>query len=665
MSPNGKYVFKMFFNGCSRKVVVDDRLPASKTSRSLHVIDRNNPGLLWPALIEKAYLKIRGGYDFPGSNSGTDLWILTGWIPEQIFLQRYSILVSVVPNAFTFLKLIIDSSQFSDEILQEALWRRIFNAFKYGDVLITMGTGKLTQCEEEGMGLAGEHDYAVVDMEEHEGQQLFLVKNPWAEGTIWKGHVSQSNLTKPTARALENVNNSDSATSTDPKLRKLAPGTFWMTLSDVLQNFESIYLNWNPGLFTHREDVHFHWDLSSKITSNGSFDPNPQYEMRSGTGNTIWVVLSRHFSSSNSAAAGSRESGPPTKTLDHGFISLYAFETSGERVFSSDGAMISSPYVDSPNLLLKLALSAAKGLTIVVSEQALPRSRCTFTLSAFSLAPLTLCEAREKYNHRTRQSGAWKTSSAGGNASSLYYHTNPQFSISLVETSDVLLLLENSIERFPVHIKLIWARGRQIHSIRNQDIVGDSGEYRKGYAFTEIHNVAAGSYTIICSTFEQGQLGEFVLQIGTMSPCLIKQVPGDNAGRFIYKAQPALFNPDNDRVFASLGTRRLNRLSMSAWPCTDSLRSSKSVRSPLKLALEYGRGPSRQILVVSDNNQYLDCQSVTRTLDVDVQPGMCQEGGLWVVVERLGSSGLQWDGKVEVEVLSNEPVEMGAWMGGG
>lgn len=89
MSQNGKYVFRLYFNGSFRRVVIDDRLPASCTSRSLHVIDRNNPRLLWPALIEKAYLKVRGGYDFPGSNSGTDLWVLTGWIPEQIFLQRY------------------------------------------------------------------------------------------------------------------------------------------------------------------------------------------------------------------------------------------------------------------------------------------------------------------------------------------------------------------------------------------------------------------------------------------------------------------------------------------------------------------------------------------------------------------------------------------------
>jgi calpain-7 len=88
LSPNGKYILKLQFNGCLRMVEIDDRLPSSQSSRSLHVTDRNNPSLLWPALIEKAYLKVRGGYDFPGSNSNTDLWVLTGWIPEEIILRR-------------------------------------------------------------------------------------------------------------------------------------------------------------------------------------------------------------------------------------------------------------------------------------------------------------------------------------------------------------------------------------------------------------------------------------------------------------------------------------------------------------------------------------------------------------------------------------------------
>ena len=94
MSISGKYIFRFYFNGSYRKVVIDDRLPTTETERKLYVVDRNNATVLWPALIEKAYLKVRGGYDFPGSNSGTDLWVLTGWIPEQLFLQRYALIAA-------------------------------------------------------------------------------------------------------------------------------------------------------------------------------------------------------------------------------------------------------------------------------------------------------------------------------------------------------------------------------------------------------------------------------------------------------------------------------------------------------------------------------------------------------------------------------------------
>jgi len=87
-SKNGKYVLKLNFNGCFRRVVIDDFLPISKSEQCLHVKGRKNPYAIWPALIEKAYLKVTGGYDFPGSNSGTDLWVLLGWIPEQVCLKE-------------------------------------------------------------------------------------------------------------------------------------------------------------------------------------------------------------------------------------------------------------------------------------------------------------------------------------------------------------------------------------------------------------------------------------------------------------------------------------------------------------------------------------------------------------------------------------------------
>jgi calpain-7 len=89
ISANGRYVFRFHFNGSDRLVEIDDRLPVSQSHRMLHVMDRNCPGLLWPALLEKAYLKLRaGGYEWDGSNAASDLSVITGWIPELVLLQE-------------------------------------------------------------------------------------------------------------------------------------------------------------------------------------------------------------------------------------------------------------------------------------------------------------------------------------------------------------------------------------------------------------------------------------------------------------------------------------------------------------------------------------------------------------------------------------------------
>lgn len=75
-NPCGKYMVRLHINGVPRKVVVDDTLPVDRHSRPLcsYSSDRRE---LWISLLEKAYMKVMGGYDFPGSNSvrAICLWV--------------------------------------------------------------------------------------------------------------------------------------------------------------------------------------------------------------------------------------------------------------------------------------------------------------------------------------------------------------------------------------------------------------------------------------------------------------------------------------------------------------------------------------------------------------------------------------------------------------
>ena len=533
----------------------------------------------------------------------------------------------------------------------DELWRRIFCAFTHGDVLVTVGTGGLTQSEEMGVGLISDHDYAIIDMKETENRQLFLVKNPWARGTTWKESVWRKEVTESTWNTQSPGRSNE---------ERLGAGTFWIDLNDLVLNFESIYLNWNPALFSFREDIHFTWELPARRLHCGSFGSNPQFEVRSEHGGTTWLLLGRH-QDNNALSRSQREGLPSTSKDDQGFICLYAFENEGEKVFLSDGACCRGVYVDSPNTLIKFELLPAKGYTIVVSEQSLPHSRYKFTLSAFSFCSLSVSTARDRYSHWVRRLSAWTPSSSGGNANSITYHLNPQFSISIPVMSDISLLLEACDEDIPVHVKLLWGNGKLLSAIRVRDIVGDSGEYRKGFAMADIRNVQPGTYTIICSTFEQGQLGAFSLGIGATSSCAVKQNPRADAGLLSLFVPPAEFPPGGNRLIAPLVAQRIARICIEV-PWRSKLPKPRGrSTSLLKLAIEHGQGPDKEVLLVSGDDEFLDYQVGIRTNEIDIHPDMSSRRGLWLVLERLELLGLPTQEEVVVEIYSDAPVEVGAW----
>lgn len=618
----------MHFNGCYRKVVIDDHLPSSKTSRFLHVIDRQNPALLWPALAEKAYLKVRGGYDFPGSNSGTDLWILTGWIPEQIFLH-------------------------DEDVISDQLWKRLFNAFNYGDVLITVGTGSLAEQEEEELGLVSLHDYAILDMKEDNSRRQFLVKNPWAAGSVWEG-IGQSHL--PDTEGASEYKHDQHQIH-----RPLSPGTFWTDCDKLLQNFENLYLNWNPTLFPYRQDIHFTWDLSSASSVPGCFAENPQFAVGSKAGGSVWLLLSRHFNSGDYIRPGKQLIDVSSESDEPGFISIYVFKKGGQRVCVSDGALGRGAYVDSPNTLMRFEMPPNTVYTVVAAEQSLRRSSQNFSLSGFSTAPLSISHATERYGYVKKLPAAWTTTTAGGNADSPKYPANPQFRIDILEACDIAIILETANPELATHVKIVCSDGKRVSSVRSRDVAFDSGDYRRGCSFAEHSDLARGSYTAVCSTFAPDQLGKFSLWIKTTKSCNLKPLPAEGAGQLSTLSDIGRFPPGTDRILAPITTSRLARITAIVRH-KGSWAGARSVApSPILMTLELGQGPYKDILASSGDGSFSNSVSGIRIEEFDLQPGFERQGGLWLVVERVGGPGGQVHDTIELEILSEERVTIGPW----
>lgn len=628
ISAPGKYIFRMHFNGCYRKVIIDDFLPSSKTSRSLHVIDRNNPTAFWAALVEKAYLKVRGGYDFPGSNSGTDIWVLTGWIPEQVFLHH-------------------------DELSPDELWDRLFSFFRSEDVLLTIGTGKLTGNEENELGLIGLHDYAVLDMKINGGVHQFLIKNPWASGTVWKG-FGQAGFEDVTDETSSELGSSHSFVS--------APGTFWMDCDKVFQHFENLYLNWNPKLFKYRQDTHFQWNLASQSSVSGCFAQSPQFSISSKAGGMVWLLLGKHFKTGDYPRSEGQLLDVSSAFEEPGYISIYVFNNGGRRVYLSEGASHRGPYVDSPNTLARLEMAPGATYTAVISEQSLPRSLHSFSLSAFSMSPLTISPAKENYPHVRKFHAAWTASTAGGNADSERYPENPQFQLQVPERCDINVLLESENADLATHVKVLWSKGNRVASARSRDVVADSGDYRRGFALAQKKDVEKGLYTLICSTFIPDQLGKFSLLISATKPCTAKPLPAEGAGRLVMNSDLGTLPPGTDRILASLTVPRLTRAKVICRRRGSSIESRTVAPSPILLTLELGQGPYKEILAASGDGDFSDAVSGARIDSVDLHPKLEHRGGIWLVVERIGSPGGRVKDQVEVEILSEERVQIGSWV---
>ncbi|OQV18704.1 Calpain-7 [Hypsibius exemplaris] len=487
-NPSGKYMVKLNINGVPRKIIIDDLLPVSRYGDILCSYSHNKQEI-WVSLLEKAYMKVMGGYDFPGSNSNIDLHALTGWIPERVSIKQ------------------------KEEFKPDEFFMKISERHRKGDVLATVATGEMSDKESERTGLVPAHAYALLDVREVQGKHLFLLKNPWSH-MRWKGNFSERDTKHWTPALKTALNyNPESAAQFDN-------GVFWIDYASVLQFFDVFYLNWNPALFKYTYCVHQEWRTgSSPIKDVYDMSSNPQYrlEVNFPTGvasAAVWVLLQRHITDRNDFAENKE------------YITLLVFKTDGKKVFYPYDP---APYIDgvrinSPLYLCKMLLKASEGSTqryTVVVSQYEKTNTIFYSLRCYSTVPFKMTKIASSYTFKEEvKNGLWKGITAGGCQNNQQtYKNNPVHQMNLDNNK-----ADNSV--------LITLKGPKQYSL-GFDIVNvvsncpnvifakkSSGAYRSGFTVLELENVPGGVYNITPSTFEPGKEGPYFLTV--QASCSIK-----------------------------------------------------------------------------------------------------------------------------------------------
>lgn len=460
------------------QVVIDDYFPIGPHKEPLCSYSSNR-NELWISLLEKAYMKVMGGYDFPGSNSNIDLYALTGWIPER---------TSIRPNDPAFKK---------DEVFQKLLSR-----FHQGDVLVTVATGEMSDADADRAGLVPTHAYAMLDIKEVLGVRLFLLKNPWAH-LRWKGNyseVDERHWTPELMRALKY----------DPKNAKnFDNGVFWIDYDSLCRFFDVIYMNWNPGLFKHTYVTHQTWNAGSGPAKDlYNISSNPQYSLELGAGTgALWILLSRHITDIDDFKNNKE------------YITVLVYKNEGKKVYYPfdpppfiDGVRINSPHYLCQTVITK---ETPRKLTLVVSQYE-KSTTINFTLRVYSSLPFAMRKIGHPYRHKHEVVGHWTADTAGGCGNYREtYGKNPRYQFKAETDCHVLIELKGP-KQFQIGFDLVCvhANNKESHLYFKSKV---SGTYRSGFVVLAVE-LTAGTYDIVPTTFRPGQEGPFFLKAESSIP---------------------------------------------------------------------------------------------------------------------------------------------------
>ena len=186
----------------STQVLVDDQLPIR--GDNLFFARSRTEGEMWVSMFEKAFAKAYGSYaNIEMGSTARTLETLTG-----------------APSTTTTIR-------GRDAEAATAMFETIDGALKRRHV-VCLGMGDHPQDLQRLVGIVEKHAYACLGSAEVQGERLVRIRNPWADGTEYRGKWS------------------DDSEEWTPELRRdlqhgvADDGVFWMAIEDVVGLFDDV-----------------------------------------------------------------------------------------------------------------------------------------------------------------------------------------------------------------------------------------------------------------------------------------------------------------------------------------------------------------------------------------------------------------------------------------
>ncbi|GJE94253.1 cysteine proteinase [Phanerochaete sordida] len=476
---------RIMFNGALRRVDIDADLPCHPDGSTM-CISTGAKRELWPALLEKAYMKLMGGYEFPGSLSSTDLYTLTGWIPEHVEIA-------------------------SQHFERERTWKRLSSAFSQGRCMGTLGTGaELRQHAIDSIPLLPAHSYAIIDIVDHEDERTLVLLDPWEEPVIAQDGIGDG---EPDVSKLS-LEDSD----------REASRIYRVSWDEACILFDGIYFSWDPQMFSHHLNFHGTWKKDS--SAQDALPSHRQLDLRlsldqPATGDTeVWILLTRH-------TVDTKRSGE--------FISLSANDPG-----STSLDVLKGEYTNNTQMLVRA--TASEDVISLTASYDGPYDDVGFTVTAYASVPVFWKTETFTLPYTEKATGAFIAGkNAGGNPALPTFMTNPQYHLRLHPDDSAAKtgrdkkvrtrLSLHGDRRVPLNILAVWSNGQRIADFAQNDVACSSGAYNYGYASVS-KELRAGDYTVVVSAFDSRHLGPFILNVECGARFELKPIPQEGAGMF-------------------------------------------------------------------------------------------------------------------------------------